>query len=897
MCSLRGQSASHMMIGRKRHRSPETILQEDNPGVPHDQLPKDRMTARARRDGLAAVVRCFVWFCYCYYYSLYDASFPSSDGFSLFQWVGATPVPRLRRQQQQEPRHPHHQPNHLQSESLLPHPRIVGGWSVPHGTYPWISRSAGTRWTCTGTLIHSDMILTAAHCQGVFQWGIWINAAAAGAATTSSSNTAAENHRNATTETLQSTAPPPLFRRVQRHCRHYGYDQNRSIIAHDIMLLQLDQPVPTDTTTTTTIEPIPLNRDPHIPQQPHQPLHVAGFGLLQFQGSRPDALQETILEYMDPERCQKWMEVFANVQFHEGLLCASSPLNQHSSAAVNGNNNHTTTGRGGRQSTSVCNGDSGGPLFITVPYPTTNPNDHFDDDGDDDDDDANNDNTTNIFDKGDHHETMESSIPPTTSPTNTTTTIPRNQPYYRHIQVGITSFGRRCRADTYPNGFTRVSYYYDWIQEQICRFSSDPPTACPVRFSPDHATTGTDETSSPHTMVVDRPVRIYLTFQHDIFPHQTTWAIRDVVNDRIVSNGPLGNPLEFHKSATRIDLPRPGLYQLEVHDTAGDGLVGTSPNGLFVGWWEMGQEPPGDSHHDSEEHGNLPPVLPTDAVEVAIEHIPSNLIPVMERTYGEFTTTMVTPFTVIDPTLPKLSNDDEDSTIQSPSGSSALPSVHPSTMYSNPEVRGSRTPTRSPNPSETPSWSLEPSGKDIPGSGPLDNPTSFIQSSDSPSDIPSYQQHSSSEPSLSPTGVPTVSSRLSQYPTITFYESAASSTMDSHTQTTDATTIFPSPSIPTDIVDAVAPTASFSPNSVTEQSDDNEESTDHGGGGGGSNRASGTTTPKTMNSERSRSDSTMLDGYKSIRFNGSSRVTLESKWDARTIASALFTIMMILPVV
>ena len=47
------------------------------------------------------------------------------------------------------------------------------------------------------------------------------------------------------------------------------------------------------------------------------------------------------------------------------------------------------------------------------------------------------------------------------------------------VQVGINAYGAACESFPYPNGFMRVSYYYDWIQEQICLHSDDPPANCP----------------------------------------------------------------------------------------------------------------------------------------------------------------------------------------------------------------------------------------------------------------------------------------------------------------------------------------------------------------------------------------------------------------------------------
>lgn len=45
---------------------------------------------------------------------------------------------------------------------------IVGGRLATQGDYPWLIKSVDGFGTCSATLIHSDMALTAAHCQGMF---------------------------------------------------------------------------------------------------------------------------------------------------------------------------------------------------------------------------------------------------------------------------------------------------------------------------------------------------------------------------------------------------------------------------------------------------------------------------------------------------------------------------------------------------------------------------------------------------------------------------------------------------------------------------------------------------------------------------------------------------------
>lgn len=54
----------------------------------------------------------------------------------------------------------------LKQKTNLVEAYIVGGTEAKQGDYPWIVKSVEGFGVCTATLIHSDMVLTAAHCQG-----------------------------------------------------------------------------------------------------------------------------------------------------------------------------------------------------------------------------------------------------------------------------------------------------------------------------------------------------------------------------------------------------------------------------------------------------------------------------------------------------------------------------------------------------------------------------------------------------------------------------------------------------------------------------------------------------------------------------------------------------------
>jgi hypothetical protein len=83
-----------------------------------------------------------------------------------------------------------------------------------------------------------------------------------------------------------------------------------------------------------------------------------------------------------------------------------------------------------------------------------------------------------------------------------------------HTLLGVVSWNYLCRSDQLPDGFARVSYFHDWITEQICFFSRKPLASnneCPHGTSPPPPVSGS--------------MQVSLTFNHDFYPEETFFRV------------------------------------------------------------------------------------------------------------------------------------------------------------------------------------------------------------------------------------------------------------------------------------------------------------------------------------------------------------------------------------
>ena len=183
--------------------------------------------------------------------------------------------------------------------------RIVGGNQAQPGAYPYFTQLVNV---CGASLIHEDIILSAAHCNELSETRVIVGDFEGG-----------------------KTGYGAVARTIVKRAVHPKYNSNTN--ENDFLILKLNSPV-------TTIKPVTLNRSNASPVKGENVV-VVGLGALTENGNSPQFLHEVTVQAVDQATCNR---EYGGGIFEASMVCA----------AVVG---------GGKDS---CQGDSGGPLVRIV---------------------------------------------------------------------------------------------------------------------------------------------------------------------------------------------------------------------------------------------------------------------------------------------------------------------------------------------------------------------------------------------------------------------------------------------------------------------------------------------------------------------------------------------------
>lgn len=317
---------------------------------------------------------------------------------------------------------------------------------------------------CGATLIHNDILLTAAHCQGSFNYGVLlydpetndytqeatVDLQVRFPGTSSKKITgAAEEIRNYNQTSylieFRKQCNQQKLNRLQwsRHsqrclgtyvrrdghkCWHHPSFKLTPLIVLKFRILQLLR-----LSTDPGLPIAKMNSDNSMPSK-HDIMRAYGFGKISSNGPPSKRVREGYLKYIDNGECSKRIWPSGDTSIWDDVMCGDPYLDN---------------GDDIEEGSSICQGDSGGPL-------------------------------------------LDSS----------------------DMLLGVISWNFLCLSDELPDGFARVSYFHDWITEQICFHSRKPFASnneCPNGTSPPPPAPGS--------------VQVLLTFYHDFYPEETFFRI------------------------------------------------------------------------------------------------------------------------------------------------------------------------------------------------------------------------------------------------------------------------------------------------------------------------------------------------------------------------------------
>lgn len=173
-----------------------------------------------------------------------------------------------------------------------------------------------------------------------------------------------------------------------------------------------------------------------------------------------------------------------------------------------------------------------------------------------------------------------------------------------------------CADKSFPGVYARVSSQYDWIREQVCFLSADPPesfacngngivtmvdntvfwTVAPASGPAFSSISSTDEPTPAPTIVTESPTpapatpsptrsplegglkRLLIVLTLDDSPGDTGWILTTMDTDEIIHEVAVGEYTSSQAGSTlqhEFEVDGGQFYRLTIYDGPGDGFSGT----------------------------------------------------------------------------------------------------------------------------------------------------------------------------------------------------------------------------------------------------------------------------------------------------------------------------------
>lgn len=145
------------------------------------------------------------------------------------------------------------------------------------------------------------------------------------------------------------------------------------------------------------------------------------------------------------------------------------------------------------------------------------------------------------------------------------------------VQMGIVSWGVACGDSDFAGVYSRISEHYDWIRDNVCEMSDNPPQYmnCPIK-------------PYPPGRIDSPPVEITITIKFDEYRGESGWLLESIPDFRNVAFRPFGS----YSSALSVDennsisetlrLQSGRFYLLTMMDEFSDGFCCDSGRGFFL---------------------------------------------------------------------------------------------------------------------------------------------------------------------------------------------------------------------------------------------------------------------------------------------------------------------------